>query len=55
VGGFLVERLTGEVVNADPENPTGSGSARVYLSGDTIYLQEKIAGVWTNTGTSWDV
>ncbi len=55
VGGFLVERLTGEVVNADPENPTGSGSARVYLSGDTIYLQEKISGTWTNTGTSWDV
>jgi len=55
VGGFLVERLTGEVVNTDPDNPSTANSARVWYVDDTIYLQEKIAGVWTNTGTSWDV
>lgn len=55
IGGFLVERNTGNIVNTDPNNPTTANSARVWYEGDTIYLQEKIAGVWTNTGTSWDV
>jgi uncharacterized membrane protein YidH (DUF202 family) len=55
IGGFLVERSTGDVENNNPSVPTDYGTARVWLSGDTIYLQEKVNGIWTNTGTQWDV
>lgn len=55
IGGFLVERDTGDIVNTDPSNPSAENMARVWYTGDVIYLQEKINGVWTNTGTQWDV
>jgi len=55
IGGFLVNEPTGDIVNSDPENPTTANSARVWFADDVIYLQEKISGVWTNTGTSWNV
>jgi len=55
VGGFLVERLTGEVVNADPENPTGVRLGKSLFERRYNLFTGKIAGVWTNTGTSWDV
>lgn len=32
-----------------------SSDVRVYLLDGVIYLQTKIGGVWTNTGTQWDV
>jgi len=45
VGGFLVERLTGEVVNTDPDNPSTANYSKSFGTfDDTIYLQEKIAG-----------
>jgi len=30
-------------------------TARVWEVDDVVYLQTLIAGVWTNTGTQWDV
>lgn len=55
VGGFLLDREVGDVDYNNPESPTTANYARVWLSGDTIYLQEKVNGIWQNTGTVWDV
>jgi len=55
IGGLLIKRKTGQVTLNDPDVVSSVNQARVFLSGDVIYLQELINGVWTNTGTSWDV
>lgn len=34
---------------------SSSNDARLHLSAGIIYLQTKILGVWTNTGTEWEV
>ena len=38
----------------DSSTPS-TADVRIFKSGDIIYLQTKIGGVWTNTGTEWEV
>ena len=56
IGGFLVEKSQEPFTGTTPSTPSVSGDGvRLYVDSGTIYLQTKIAGIWTNTGTSWDV